>query len=269
MHKDCASEKIQAKDYFSILPVIFFALALFVIFLVVSYGTIIPEKVHGLGMLLFKGELAQILCPRTGTIIAWIKEEGEVIRKGDKLATMVDHQSDKTVEVIANVDGVIAEIIVFGNSFVERGQTLAIISHQGDPRKDLELTGFVSSFDGKKIEPGMLTLINPTITKPYNHGYLLARVKRVGKLPVTRNAILSLLKSAEVADFIREQIKAEPFVVVIEPIKSEATVTGYQWSGPGPKNILDSGLFADFTIIVDEERLLSKLSPRYAWPPKE
>jgi hypothetical protein len=269
MHKNCAIQKVQAKTYFSVLPVLFFAIAIVVLLLIIAFVVVIPDKVHGLGMVLFKGELAQVLAPRTGTIISWRKEEGDAIRVGEKLATMIDHQTDEAIEIFATVEGVIAEIIVFGNSFVDRGETIAIISHHGDPRQDLELTGFVSSFDGKKIAPGMRVLINPTITKPYSQGYLIATVKRVGKLPVTRNAILSILKSAEVADFIREQIHAEPFMVVIEPAKDQGHVTGYQWTGPGPKSALDSGIFADFTIIVDEERLLSMLLPRNIWPQRE
>ena len=267
MHFNRASlQSLQAKSTFGVLPVLFFALALLVAAIVLSYFTMIPDKVHGLGMLLFKGELNHIVCPRTGTLVQWMKEEGDVIHRGDKLATIVDHKTGGIVDVIATVDGVIAEVIVFSNTFAERGQTLAVISHEGDPRRDLELTGFVSSLDGKKIEPGMVALINPTITKPYSHGYLRARVKRVGKLPLTKAAVLSILKIPEVADFISEQIRAEPFMVVLEPLKSDTSVTGYQWTGPGPRVALDSGVFADFVIVADEERLLAELVPHFTWP---
>jgi hypothetical protein len=269
MHKNRKNQTLQAKIDFPILPALFFTSALLVIFLIVAYGTIIPEKVHGLGMLLFKGELNHIVCPRTGTIISWLKEEGDHILVGEKIATLIDHKTNEMVDVVATVAGVIAEIIVFGNSFVERGSTLAVISHAGDPRHDLELTGFVSSFEGKKIEPGMLALINPTITRAYHHGYLMAKVKRVGKLPLTKAAILSILKIPEVVDFIREQIHAEPFMVVLEPIKSTNALTGYQWTGPGPKTLIDSGVFADFTIVVDEQRLLTMLMPSHAFISKD
>jgi hypothetical protein len=266
MHLNRAQLKtLQAKSSIGIVPALFFAAALLVLLIILSYFTVIPDKVHGLGMLLFKGELDHIVCPRTGTLLQWDKEEGDVIHRGEKLATILDHKTDEMVDVISRVDGVIAEVIVFGNSFVERGQSLAVISHEGDPRHDLELTGFVSSLDGKKIEPGMMAMINPTITKQYEHGYLLARVKRVGKLPLTKAAVLSIIKIPEVADFIREQIRAEPFMVVLEPIKNEKNITGYRWTGPGPRMALDSGVFADFVITVDEERLLTKLIPHQAW----
>lgn len=252
---------LRAKAGLPVASALVFSALILIALLIAAYFIVIPEKVQGLGMLLFRGELKHIASPRTGMIETWFKEEGDTIHKGEKLATVIDHTTDDTIDIIAQDDGVLAEIVAFGNVFVDKGQTLAIISHNGDPRSDLELTAFVSSFEGKKIQPGMLALINPTITEVYRHGYMRARVKRVGKLPVSKASILSILKIPEVADFIRGQIKTEPFVVVLEPIVDETTQSGYAWTGPGPEQPLDSGVFAEATIIIREERLLSMLIP--------
>lgn len=266
MHKNHLNAcKAPRKTDRSVLSALFFAITLLLSFIVVAYFFVIPEKVPGLGMLLFKGELNQIVSPKTGTVISWLKEEGDTIAVGDNVAVIVDHETDKTLTITAPQAGVIAEIIVFGNTSVEKGQGIAVISHDGDPRHDLELTGFVSSFDGKKIKPGMLALIDPTITKAQSQGLLKARVKRVGKLPVTKAAILSMLKIPEVADFIRSQIQSEPFVVILEPIQDQITASGYAWTGPGPDNVLDSGIFGNFYVFVHEQRLISMLMPSIFW----
>lgn len=246
---------------FAIWAALGFLAALFFGGLVLAYLIVIPETVPGLGMLLFKGELGQIVSHRAGVITSWLKEEGDTIHAGEKLAEMVEHDTEKTIAIVAPHTGVIAEITAFNNTAVQKGQTLAIISHEGDPRNDLELTGFVSSLDGKKIKPGMVALIDPTISDVSRHGQMMARVKRVGKLPVTKAAILSILKIPEMSEFIRNQIQAEPFVVVLEPIKDDKTKTGYQWTGPGPDDVLDSGIFARINIVVDRQRLLHMLAP--------
>ncbi len=269
MRKDGLNYR-KRDSYFAITSALLLGTALLAVGLLSSYFVVIPETVHGLGMLLFKGELGHVVSSRSGTITSWFKEEGDAISPGEKIAEMVDHDSEKVIEISARQHGIIAEITSFSDTLVQRGQTLAIISHDGDPRRDLELTGFVSSLDGKKIQPGMLALIDPTTTNAAQHGQLMARVKKVGKLPVTKAAISSILKISEVADFIRNQIQAEPFMVILEPIKNESTSSGYSWTGPGPSSVLDSGVFARMSVVIDERRLLGMLlpTPPSWWPRK-
>lgn len=259
----------RAKNGFGLLPFTLLSVVVLALALIFAKFTIIPQTTKGLGMLLYRGELGQVLSPAAGIVTSWLKEEGDDISKGEVLALLLNHENQPKIEVRAVEDGVIAEIIAYGNTWVEKGQPLAIIAHRGDPRADLELIGFVSSLDGKKIRPGMTAMVDPTITSPYLHGHLVAKVKRVGKLPMTKAAILSLLKIPEVAKYIRSQIEAEPFVVVLQLEKNDQGITGYQWTGPGPEFPLDSGVFAQINITHREETLFDMLWPSLAQWPRE
>lgn len=216
-----------------------------------------------------QGELGQILSVGTGTVEKWLKEEGEGVKKGESVVLIRDiDDPGKIHRVISGIDGEVAEILAYPNTVVVKGQTLAIVTSPGDPRRDLELVGFVSSLEGKKIQSGMDALVDPTIINPYNHGHLLASVKRVGKLPMSKVAIQSLVKIPEVAKYIKSRIDAEPFVVILSLERDEEHLTGYRWSGPGPSFLLDSGIFADIRIVYARPTILSLLWPSLLnfWP---
>jgi hypothetical protein len=222
----------------------------------------IPQKVPGVGLLLLKGGLKQVLSPATGTIESFVKEEGDVIKLGDIIAYIRDHaDQDVKKPIIAHTEGIIAEIIAYPDTLVAKGQAIAIMTNHGDVTKDLELIGFVSSLEGKKITRGMDALIDPSIINPHVTGHLVATVKRVGKLPMSKAAIQSVIKIPEVAHYIRDQINAEPFVVVLSLKQNESHQTGYAWTGPGPNFALDSGIIADIFIITEEASLAERLFP--------
>lgn len=230
---------------------------------------IYPQKIDGLGLLLIKGEVGQVLSPTSGTISAWLLDEGSQIKAGDVLALIQDYSSSANLhKVLSHSEGFVAEIIAYPNTAVKRGQALAIITSAGDPRRDLELVGFVSALKGKKIRPGMKAIIDPTVTDPYTEGHLTAVVKRVGRLPMTKAAIQSVVKIPEVAKYIRGQLEAEPFVVVLNLVADEQHITGYRWTGRGPSFVLDSGVFGSFQVIYDEPSLLALLWPSFFRSPR-
>jgi hypothetical protein len=107
----------------------------------------------------------------------------------------------------------------------------------------------------------MQVLVAPSIVNPLVSGYMVAKVKRVGKLPMSKAAVQSLVKIPEVAHYIRDQLNAEPFIVIAMPKLNDNNITGYEWTGPGPKMSLDSGIIAHFTIITQEESLSNKILP--------
>jgi len=247
------------------------AVPLLVAFLLITVGIIIflmlytyPQQIKGLGLLLIHGDLKQIPSPATGTIEEWSKEEGDVVKANEEIALLLTNDNAESIKKVrSKVDGILAEILVYQNTSVMKNQALALLTNLGDVREDLEVIGFVSSLDGKKIKPGMKALIDPSIVDPRIHGHLKGRVKRVGKLPMTKSALSSLVKIPELAKYIRERIEAEPFVVVLSILRDKNHQTGYEWTGPGPNFLLDSGIIADISIIIFEPTLLSMLLPSW------
>jgi hypothetical protein len=234
-------------------------LALFLIF---SAWYSVPLVVDGLGIILFKSGIGQLTSPINATVEKWFLEEGDAFLRGDALVNLKSHVPPfLNNEIKAAEPAIIAEIIAYPGSRVEAGDALALLTANGDKRSDLELTGFVSSLEGKKIAPGMPVFISPTIIDEYSHGTLRGVVKRVAKLPASKASLNSLVKIPELAKYIRNQIEAEPFLVVISLVSDEKHLTGYMWIGPGPRFQLDSGLIANFQVIHEEKSLL-----KISWP---
>lgn len=247
---------------FKLWPLLVFFVALAVLVLLFCAFYRYPQKVHGIGLLLQKGHLKQMLSPVSGTMEAWLLEEGDFVKLNQDVAIIRDHEHEERTSVVkAKVDGVLGEIIAYPNTQVGRGQAIALVTSHGDPKRDLELIGFVSSLEGLKLQPGMHALVDPSVTDPYVQGHMVATVKRVGKLPMTKEAVQSVIKIPEIAKYIRQQIEAEPFVVALSLEHSATQATGYAWMGPGPTFKLDSGIIADFDVIYAEPTLLELLWP--------
>lgn len=246
---------------FSTLPLLVALLTIATGMIIFSSLYIYPQKIPGLGFIVLHGDLKQILSPVSGTIEKWLKEEGDEVNANEDVV-MIFQNDDKSIKKVSSkVDGIIAEIIAYPDTAVGINQPLAIITNRGDVRSDLEVIAFVSSLDGKKIEPGMEALIDPSITNSAQEGHLIGKVKRVGKLPMSKAALLSLIKIPELAKYIRERIEAEPFVVILSLVRNHQHKTGYEWSGPGPIFALDSGIIADVSIVISKPTILSILLP--------
>lgn len=222
----------------------------------------VPRLIRGLGILLMQGEMTQIISPKEATLDAWLVEEGSKVKAGQGLATLRSHDASlKAFNVFAPKSGLLAEIIAYPGSQVSIGQGIALLTPEGDARRHLEVLGFVSSLEGKKIKAGMQARVWPSVTSAYEHGALLALVKQVGKLPMAKAAVQSIVKIPELAKYIRNRIEAEPFLVVLSLPLDMHTPSGYRWSGAGPAFALDSGIIVDFDIIYDEPSLLGLLWP--------
>lgn len=264
MPKLFVTKKIRMTDTFRFWPTLLFLVALLAFIVLFCVFFTYPEKVHGKGLLLVKGEIRQVISPAQGTISSWRKEEGDVIRRGETVAFLIEHaHPDREKAIIAHVDGIIAEIIAYPDAQVQQGQALAVVTNHGDMKKDLEAVSFVSSLEGKKIAVGMKVLLDPSITHPYLHGYLIGEVKRVGKLPMSKEAIYSILKIPSLAHYIESQLVAEPFMVMVALKPDKDHVTGYEWSGVGPSFVLDSGVLLDLDVIVAESNMASLLWPSW------
>jgi hypothetical protein len=221
-----------------------------------------PEQASGIGILLLKGEIGQVLSPKDGTIERWLMEEGHEIHTGEPLLILRSYKNPfEQSSVMAPASGYLAEIIAYPGSTVNAGDSLALITASGDRRKDLELIGFVSSLDGKKLAPGMRAYVWPSVTDRHKDGALLAEVKRVGMLPTSKAALKSLVKIPELAKYLRNSLQGEPFLVVLTLLPDEKNVSGYAWNGPGPSFLLDYGIIADFSITYAEPSLINALLP--------
>lgn len=250
-----------AKSYVSVWAALLFFVFLIIISVVFAALYTVQETVKGLGIFLVKGEIGQVISPTDATVVRWLVEESDEVNTQEKVVILRPFDESRgEIYVSATRNGHIAEIIAYPGTPVSIGESLALITAPGDKRKELEIVGFVSSLAGKKIKPGMKTLVWPSITG-IKEGALLATVKRVGKLPTSKAALKSLIKIPSLAKYIRNRIEDEPFLVVLSLVPDENQISGYRWNGPGPTFELDYGIIADFSIIYAQPSLLELLWP--------
>jgi len=252
---------LSAKSFYWWGPALVILVGLLIAFFVFSSLYIVPRVVPGLGILLVQGELSEVLSPSEALLDSWLVEEGDALKIGQALARIRPAEHLELVDILATQKGLMAEIIAYPKTHVNKGESLALITSLGDVRHHLELIGFVSSLEGKKISAGMKARVWPSITSAYHDGALLATVKQVGKLPMAKAAVQSIIKIPGLAKYIRNKIEAEPFLVVLALDKDEHQKSGYAWSKAGPAFELDSGVIADFDIIYDEQSLLRRSFP--------
>lgn len=239
-----------------------------ILLIIMLIGTIIflmmvniPEVVNGVGVLLYKGGLKQITSPYSAVVVSYTKEEGDYVNVNDIIAFVRPHNSYEEKPILAHHFGVIAEIIAYPDSDIIKGHPMVILTESKNPQSDLEMMGFVASLDGRKITKGMNVLVTPSIVDPLLTGHMMARVSKVGKLPMSKSSVQSLVKIPELANYIKENLNAEPFMVVAMPLLNADHLTGYAWSGTGANIILDSGIIVHFNVIIAEDSLLKKILP--------
>lgn len=252
---------IKANKPFGFFTALILLIMLLIALILMARFMVYHNQVHGLGILLLKGEIYQVISKENAFISSWQVEEGDEIKKGDLLLLMRNDQNE--YEVLAQQPGIVAEITAYGDSMVRRGDTLAVITSTGDVRNDLEVVGFVSSLEGKKLSLGLKAKIIPSIVDENIYGYLKGQVVKVGKLPMSKSAIQSVIKIPQVAKYIRSQIEAEPFLVRINLDKDANHITGYKWSKKGFITPLDSGIITTFDIVYEEIPWLYLLWPSF------
>ena len=74
-----------------------------------------------------------------GTLVRWVKQQGEAVAKGDVLAEI---ETDKaTVEVESPFSGVVARQLVEQGAVVPVGKPIAIVGAEGEAVDDSEAAG--------------------------------------------------------------------------------------------------------------------------------
>lgn len=112
-----------------------------------------------------------------GTLVRWLKHEGEVVEKGEVLAEI---ETDKaTVEVEASVAGTVRKLIVAEHSTVPVGAPIAILGTPDEPIEALALEG--AAMSAVSQEPSVIPSV--PATAPLHAGPTAAPAPETGSLP--------------------------------------------------------------------------------------
>ncbi len=260
----------------------------------------IPVKVHGVGILLYRGDLNSVMSQAKGVLSKLYVVDGQVVKAGDLLASIDVPELASEIQVMTNelqtlkrftkstdnfrmqklegelqilsdryaletavkapVDGIVMEILISPIAEVKVGTPIVVLSPMGNDKKDLVAHIFIDGSVGKQISAGMVAQISPITVSPQSHGYMLGNVSFVALLPTAKAAILSLLKIGNIADYVEKNVK-NPLYVMIDPKIDPNSITGYKWTSKGPRHAIQPGIFTSVDIIIEHRRPIEYLFP--------
>lgn len=154
--------------------------------------------------------------------------------------------------------GRVTEVVASPGNFVQPGKTLVRLeSLEGE----YEALVYVPTLEGKKIREGMTARLAPSIIKPEEYGFILAKVHSVSPLPVTRDYLMSELGGDEnLVQSLLQSGSAIEFVADLEDDPS--TPSGFRWSSSrGPDLKLESGTLCQVSLVLERVRPITLLIP--------
>lgn len=155
-------------------------------------------------------------------------------------------------------EGRVTEVVVSPGNFVQPGKTIVRLESL---KGDYEALVYVPTLEGKKIREGMVARLAPSIVKPEEYGFILAKVYSVSPLPVTKEYLLSELGGDDnMVQSLLQSGSAIEFVADLE--EDPSTPSGFRWSSSdGPDLKLESGTLCQVSIVLERVRPISLLIP--------
>jgi HlyD family secretion protein len=118
---------------------------------------------------------------------------------------------------------------------------------------------YLPAAEGKKIRPGMTAQVSPSTVKREEYGFMLGQVTSVGEFPASRQGMLRVLGSEELAG----QFAAigAPIEVRVSLLPEAASISGYQWSAKEPDLTIANGTLCTVQIVLERKRPISLILP--------
>ena len=183
----------------------------------------------------------------------------QVNEKKHELAVLKENYQ-KATRVVSPTTGIVLEVSVDKNDYVNAGTTIALIGK--DKSSPSEAILFISATDGKKIEQGMNIGIIPSTVKREEYGYIQGIVTEVSDYPVTEAYMSTVLKNSMLTRTF-SQIQ-NPVEVRASIIPDPTTPSGYKWSSSkGPNKRMSPGIMCSSTITVDGKRPIELVVPLF------
>lgn len=166
----------------------------------------------------------QVYSPYNGNVVEIFVNEGEVVRQGAALFSVIPQ----------NPDGPAAGV-------------------------QLEAIIYIASADGKKVQEGMLAQIIPVIIKRTEYGGMLGHVRTVADIPASVEGMLHTLKNKTLVDNFTGG--APPYEVRVNLLADNGNPTGYRWTSRAPGMTISPGTLCDADITVKRIHPITLLIP--------
>ncbi|KUF08756.1 NHLP bacteriocin system secretion protein [Pseudoponticoccus marisrubri] len=130
----------------------------------------------------------------------------------------------------------------------------------GQARIPLVATLYISSSEGKRVQPGMPVQIVPSTVKREEYGFIHGEITEVATVASTQEGMMRNLKNQQLVQEL--SANGAPFAATAMLEMAPETVSGYRWSSSeGPDQEIGPGSMARAEIIVKEQRLIALVMP--------
>jgi len=175
-----------------------------------------------------RGELeraSKVLSPYDGTVVELYTAEGEVVRGGTSLFSIIAQAED------------------------------------GNSSKDLMAVLYISPVDGKKVRPGMVAQVVPVVVKRTEYGGILGRVKTAADIPSSQDGMQHTLKNKNLVQSLAGGASPYEVRVSLTPDADASNATGYRWTSRAPNVSISPGTLCQVDITVNRIHPITLLIP--------
>ena len=162
--------------------------------------------------------------------------------------------------ITANQQGRVTEIFKKEGTFVQNGETVALLS--SDPADGIYIAAFIPAIRSREIKCGMSVFYSPAIAPANRYGYIKGVVREVSLMPSNPNAIQAELANEALTRQISEQ--GAVIRIVVELLPDTGTASGFAWTTKrGYAGKITSGIVGEVIINTGKRSPASYILP--AW----
>ncbi|MBF0334650.1 MAG: NHLP bacteriocin system secretion protein [Alphaproteobacteria bacterium] len=204
------------------------------------------------GIAALEAEITQVELARTKEMAQLEQRLAEARRGVGEIETSID----QAATVLAPGDGRVTEVKLAAGAVVALGQPVLSIESAGAVLQGIV---YIPTEHGKKVRPGMLARVEPSMIRKEEYGTLVGKVVSVSDFPATRQGIAALVQNDTM---VEQYTKAgAPYEARVNLVPA-ATPSGYAWtSGDGPAVRMTSGTVVEANIAVERRRPVDLILP--------
>ena len=173
-------------------------------------------------------------------------------RQVKELGTLIE-----TWRIRAPVSGRVTEIKAQVGAVLQPGESMLGI-RTGD--EGLDVLIYVSTVDGKRVEPGMPARVSPNTVRHVEYGYMTGVVERISEFPASVDSMAAVLQNEELAESFSS--RGTPYAGRIALTPDPSTASGFAWtSARGAEVRITAGTVARVEIEVERQSPITLVIP--------
>ena len=176
----------------------------------------------------------------------------EAERQAGELETLIE-----TWSIRAPVSGRVTEVTAQVGAVLQPGESVLGIQ-TGD--EGLDVLMFMTTVDGRRVEPGMRARVSPNTVRHVEYGYLTGVVESVSDFPASVDSMAAVLQNRELAESFAG--RGTPYTGRIVLTPDPTTASGFAWTSARGANVqVAAGTVARVEIEVERQAPITLVIP--------